>query len=147
MSSLADKAITVTDLVARAASLGESALPAIQFFAGFFPGLAPAVTAVTVALPYIRKISEAAPQIRAAIEAGRPALDAIQAAGPQVLPYLKEVYAIAVNHDPERPETNMTGADVSNEEAVTLAGPALLGRVWTDEELQRHWDRDKQSMI
>lgn len=138
--NLADTAISVTNLVGRAAALGESALPAVQFFAGFFPGAAPAVQAIAMALPIIRKISAAAPVVAKTIEAGKPIFSAIQEAGPDVLPYLRELYAIAVNSDPDRPETTMRAVDVDDQDVLKFAA-VVFTPGWTNEETQAWWDR------
>jgi len=137
---LADRAITVTDLVGHVASFGAQALPVAQFLAGFFPGMAPVLQAITIAQPILARIAAGAPQAAAAIAAGRPVFDAIERTSTAVVPHLKELYAIAVNHDPARPETKMTGTQVSDVEVKTFAS-LVFTPGWTNEEQQRAWDR------
>lgn len=143
--SFVDTAVSVTTFVGNAAALavkvGKPALPIAQFIAGFVPGLAPAIQVLSIAEPIIEKIAAGAPIAVKAIEAGRPIFDAIQTAGPKMLPALKDLYAIAVNADPARPETHLIAANVTDDQALAFAGPVLLGRPWTKEETQRWWDR------
>lgn len=139
--TLADRAISVTELVGKAASFGEKALPFAQFVAGFIPGAAPVLQVVSIALPIIHRINAAAPVVVKALEAGRPILDAVEQSGPNVLPYLKELYALAVNHDPARPETSLVPENVSTKEVLEFAGPVLLGRKWTPAEEKRFFDK------
>jgi hypothetical protein len=126
--SATDTAISITDLIGRAASFGEGALPVATFIAGFFPGAAPVLQAITIALPIIKKIAIAAPVVAKAIEQGRPIINAIEAAGPGMLPNLKELLAIAMNHDPSIPETNLTAANISNEDVATFARQSFFAR-------------------
>jgi len=138
-------AVGVTEFIGNAAALmvrvGKPALPIAQFIAGFVPGLAPAIQVLSIAGPIIEKIAAGAPVAAKAIEAGRPIIEAIQSAGPTMLPSLKQLFAIAVNADPNRPEENATAADVSDDQAIAFAGHALFGRPWTAEETQRWWDK------
>jgi hypothetical protein len=143
--NIADTAISVVDRVGAAArlitSIGKPALPFIEFAAGFIPGAAPVLKVLEVAEPIIEKIAAGAPVVEAMIKTGKPTIDAFQAAAPALLGQFKQLYAIAVNHDPARPETTMTAADVSDADAFHFAGPILFGRQWTDDETQRWWDR------
>lgn len=141
MARLADMAITVTDIVGGVASFGVKALPVAEFIASFIPGAAPAVAAVRIAMPYIVKVAAAAPVVKDAIEKGRPIFDAIQDHGPSLLPDLKKIYAIAVNHDPAKPETVLAASEVSDKQAMAFAGPVLFGRRWTEEEERQWFDR------
>lgn len=145
MADIADTAISVTEAVGNAARLatkiGGAALPIVQFVAGFFPGAAPLVQVLSIAAPIIERIAIGAPIAVTAINQGRPIIEAIQTAGPQLLSSLKQLYAIAVNNDPARSETNLTADDVSDAEAAAFAGPVLFGRRWTNEETQRWYDR------
>lgn len=142
--STADTAINITKLIGVAASFGQSALPVARFIAGWFPGAGPVLDAITIAIPIIDRIVAAKPAAEKAIEAGRPVLDALDKASPALMESLKELYAIAVNHDPVRPETNLTADDVSDGEVAAFAGPVLFGRAWTKEEEQRWFDRAQQ---
>jgi hypothetical protein len=141
MADIAGTAISVTNLVGEIAKFGTQALPVAEFIAGFFPGMAPVLQAVRIAAPYIEKIAAAAPQVAAAIDKGRPIITAVEETAPTMLPNLKAIFAIAVNHDPADPRTNMTAGDVSDEQAMTFGGPVLFGHRWTDQETQRFWDR------
>lgn len=137
---IADTAVTITDIIGHVASFGQQALPVAQFIAGFFPGMAPVLQAISVAQPIIAKIVAGAPQVVNAINAGRPIFDAIEQNGPAALGPLKELYAIAVNHDPERPETDMVAEEVTNSQAIAFGGIVFTpGR--TNAEQQREWDR------
>lgn len=141
MPDYAGTAISITNLVGQVAQFGTQALPVARFVAGFFPGMAPVLQAIEIAAPIIAKVAAAAPQVASAIDKGRPIIAAIEQAAPNMLPNLKAIYAIAVNHDPARPETNMTAEDVSDAEAISFGGPVLLGHRWTDAEMQAWWAR------
>lgn len=139
-TTVVDTAVNVTNLIGGIAKFGTNALPVARFIAGFFPGLGSVLAAIEIAAPIIQKIAIAAPIIADAIDKGRPIIDAIAATGPGMLPNFKALYAIAVNHDPARPETAMTAADVSDQDAAKFAGVVFTpGR--TNEEQQQEWDR------
>lgn len=143
--TIANTAVSITNLVGHVAAFGEQALPVAQFLAGFFPGMAPVLQAIQVAAPILEKIAAGAPQVSNAINAGRPIIDAVITNGPAVLDPLKELYAIAVNHDPARPETAMTAQNVSDDTAVAYGGIVFTpGCSNLDQE--REWNRDKQSL-
>lgn len=141
MADIAGTAISITNLVGQIATFGTQALPVAEFVAGFFPGMAPVLQAVRLAAPYIAKVAAIAPQVADAIDKGRPIISAIEQTAPTLLPNLKAIYAIAVNHDPARPETHMTEADVTDAQAMAFGGPVLFGKRWTDAEMQAWWDR------
>lgn len=126
MINWADTGIGITEFVGTAAGLavkiGKPALPIIQFVAGFVPGLAPAIQVLSIAEPILEKIAAGAPIVEALIRTGKPTLDALQAAAPDMLHNFKELYAVAVNHDPARPEENMTAAEVTNEQVAAFTG-------------------------
>lgn len=136
---------TVTDIVARVASFGEMALPVAKLVAGILPGGGVVVSAIEVALPLIRKVSAAAPLVKAAVAAGAPIMDAIQNSGPDVLEAVKGIYAIAVDHDPERDETGAVAVKaaqkLSTAEVSAFAYPVLIGRAMTQEEENAWFDR------
>lgn len=138
--TIADTAVSITDIIGHVASFGQQALPVAEFIAGFFPGIAPVLQAIQVAQPILAKIIAGAPQVANAINAGRPIIEAVEVSGPAVLDPLKELYAIAVNHDPARPETSMTAADVSDDIAQSYGGIVFTpGRTNADQ--QREWTR------
>lgn len=122
----ADTGIGITEFVGNAAALtvkiGKPALPIIQFVAGFVPGLAPAIQVLTVAEPILEKIAAGAPIVENLIRTGKPTIDALQLAAPDLLHSFKELYAVAVNSDPERPEVNVSPADVTNEQVAQFTG-------------------------
>jgi hypothetical protein len=125
----------VTSVAQLAVSVGRGALPIARFVAGFFPGAAPVVDAITIAAPWLERIASMGAPVKTAIHAGTPIFDAFDKSGPQLLNAFKEVYAIAVNKDPERKEENLTADDI--DDAVVMkefVTPVLLGRAWTKEE-------------
>ena len=143
---------TVVDLVGRLAVFGGKALPVVRFIADWspvpVPFLNPVLSALEIAQPWLNKITAGAPIVERAITEGVPIALALQEHGPGVLQAFREIFAIAVNADPARPEENMTAADVTDAEVVAFAtasyrfaGKALFGARWTDEEYQRAWDR------
>lgn len=138
--STTDRAISIVELVGRAAAFGESALPVAQFIAGWIPGGGPVLQAITAALPIIRKIAAGASVATKALEAGRPIIEAVEKSGPGVMTHVRELLAIAINHDPDRPETNMTAADVTDKEVEKFA-TLVFTPGWTNEETQVWWDR------
>ena len=131
----------VGQVAALAAKIGNGALPIAEFIAGFFPGAAPVIQVLKIAAPIFDKIVAAAPIVKNTIERSGPLIEAVELVAPEFLGSLKQLYAIAVNHDPKRPEVNMTADDVTTEQAMDFGGPILLGRRWTNEETQRWWDR------
>jgi hypothetical protein len=148
--NIADTGISVVDKVGAAArlvvSVGKPALPFIEFAAGFIPGAAPVLKVLEIAEPIVEKIAAGAPIVEAMIKTGKPAIDAFQAAAPDLLAQFKQLYAIAVNHDPARPETNLAGSDVATIDAIRFAGPILLGRRWTVEEEARWFDHQTENV-
>lgn len=129
------------EVLATIGRIEKNVMPYATFIAGFFPGAASVLSAIAIAQPYIDKLVTAAPAVEAAVVAGAPILQAIHDSGPSVLQHVKQVFAIFANADPARPETGLTADDVSDADAVTFAGPLLLGRPWTDAETQRYWDK------
>lgn len=133
-SEFAQKAITVTDFIGNVATAAARAggtaqevanfVSGVSFFghiaAGFIPGLSSVMTVLDVALPTFQKIAAAAPILHRAIEQGDAVIEAADKSG--LLDSAKQLYAIAVNADPERPETNMTAAKVGNAEALNFVG-------------------------
>lgn len=147
-ATLADNAISFTDLIGRLAGVGGKVEPVIHVLAQWvpIPYLAQIDNALDLAAPYLAKIQLAAPIVSQAIDkSGRPVLDALQEHGPDLLAAVKSVYAIAVNHDPARPEQNLTAADVSDSVAAAY-GAHIFTPGRTNAEQQREWDRDKASM-
>lgn len=136
MVDLTDRAINVTEVIGRLAGLGEKALPAARIFFDFVPvpwGGA-VVDALTVALPYLHGVSVAAPAIETLIKDGRPILEALQATAPSLVPDLKAIFAIAVNHDPNRPETNLTADDVSDDQIEAFSGSIFSRSFFTPQD-------------
>lgn len=139
---LADRAISVTGLIGSVASFGESALPFAEAAAPFLGHYGIALLAgIKVAQPIIHQIATMAPSVQTTIESGRPILDAIEAHGPEVMVNIKKLYAIAVNHDPDMPQTDMAASEVGDREALEFAGPVLFGRRWTAAEEARWFDQ------
>lgn len=109
-------------------------------FASFIPYYSQAMAVMKIAEPIVERIAAAAPAADRAIEAGRPLIEMAQSQLPRILPDVKALLAIAINHDPERPEENLTAADIGDDEAKAFAGPVLFGRRWTREEENRWFD-------
>lgn len=143
MASIAKTALSVTDVIMQVASFSEKALPVAELIAGLIPGAGVVVSAIKVAAPIIAKIDKYGPLVRKAVEAGAPITDAIQQHGPDLVGAIKDLYAIAVNHDPERPETGLTGGDIETNVALySYAGElTLFGQRWTNDEYERWWAR------
>lgn len=127
-------------IVGEVSSVAVKIEPWINLVGGLFPGVTSVLAAIQIAAPIIQKIAVSAPIATQAIEAGMPVFEAIDKASPELLAHIKALYAIFTNADPTRPETNMTADDVSDVEALAFAGPVLLGRAWTQPELERWWD-------
>lgn len=129
-SALAQQAIGITDLVGNiaieAARTGNTAREVTNFLSGvkliarFIPGLSSAVAVLDIAQPIIEKIAAGAPILHRVIEQG----DALAATAQRVglIDNVKQLYAIAVNADPARPETSLKAADVSDETAAGYLG-------------------------
>ena len=125
-SVLAQRAITVTDFIGNVAGVaaqvsstaGEVStfLLGAKLVASFIPGLSAVVGVLDVAEPILQKIAAGAPIVHRAIEQGDNLVSAAQSGG--FLDSVKQVYALAINADPARPETNMTAAKVGNAEAL-----------------------------
>lgn len=141
IAKIAGTATTITDLIAKVASFGEKAMPVAQLIASIIPGGGVVVSAIGLALPYIQKAAAAAPAVNAAIAAGVPIAEAIQKNGPDLLTSIREIYAIAVNHDPERKETDLTGAAVSNAQVQNFAATFMFGYKMTQAEENAYHDR------
>lgn len=127
-ASVARGALTITDIIGDIASFGVRAnnVPAVrwaaQFAAKLIPGGGVILDAIEIAMPYIVKAAAVAPQIQTAINTGMPIIAAIDEHAPKVMKEFKAIFATAVNHDPERVETKMTAADVSDEQALAFIG-------------------------
>ncbi|MDB6098306.1 MAG: hypothetical protein JWN58_1009 [Gammaproteobacteria bacterium] len=132
---------SITDLIGRVAGFGDRALDVAELVAGLFPGGGTVVAAIRAADNVIERIAAAAPKVRAAVEAGAPIVEAAQQHGPALIENLKALYAIAVNADPERPETSLHAGDVTTQQAASFAVPVLLVHGWTEEETNRWYDR------
>lgn len=141
IAKIAGTATTITDVIAKVASFGEKAMPVAQLIASLIPGGGVVVSAIGLALPYIQKTVAAAPAVNAAIAAGVPIAEAIQRNGPDLMASLREIYAIAVNHDPERKETNLTGAAVPEAQVQKFATTFMIGYKLTQEEENAYFDR------
>lgn len=91
-------AAIIGDAATLALTIGRDALPIIQFVAGFFPGAAPVVQAVSVALPILEKISEFSPAVQEAIAGGASLAEAVTGVGDALVMPLKDLMrSIGVN--------------------------------------------------
>lgn len=147
--TLADNAISFTDLIGRLAGVGGRAQPVIHVLAQWvpIPYLAQIDNVLEMAAPYLAKIQAAAPVVSSAIDQdGRPALDAIQTHGPELLDAIKQVFAIASNEDPARPADALpiSAADVTHDQ-VAGYGVIIFTPGKTNAEQQREWDRASQT--
>lgn len=147
-TSLADTGIKFTDIVGKLANIAlnvgrgaEAVDGIIGPVAGFIPYYSQAMAVIRIADPILAKVVAAAPAVSAGIETGRPIIDAAQAAAPNVLPHIKQLLAIAINHDPAQPDAKVTADDITDADAKGFMGPVLFGRRWTFEEEQRWMDR------
>lgn len=135
LSSFAQKAITVTDFVgsvaAEAARVGSTAqevstfLLGVKLVASFIPGLSAVAGVLDVAEPIIQKIAIAAPILHRAIERGDAVVQLANQNG--LFDSAKQLLAIAINSDPARTETNLTAADITNEQAQAFM-PGIFER-------------------
>jgi hypothetical protein len=128
----ADFVLTGVNVIESVANVAIQVAPFVQFAAGFIPGAAPVVQIVTAALPYVAKVAQYAPQARALIEKGAPIIEAINKASPDLFDALRNMTALS---------SGKQTSEVSVADVMRFSGPALLGRRWTDEEVQRWWDR------
>lgn len=138
--STADRALNVTNFVGGLARLGEKAVPFAAFLAAVYPPMLPVAAALAAASPYLATIERAAPVAASLIEDGHDALDALDRAAPLLKQHLRELLAIAINHDPERPEAKIVGEQVDDRALVVFAQHAVLGRSMTFEEEARWFD-------
>lgn len=133
------KDITVVGAVANGI---DKVMPWLMLAGGFIPGADSVLAVLQIAGPIIKRIAAVAPIAVDAINAGAPVVAAIDKAGPSILTDLKDMLAIITNAGSGNATgTVVTGADISDAQAYAFAGPMLLGRQWTDEEMQRSWDR------
>lgn len=133
-SEFAQRAITVTDFIGNvateAARAGGTAqevanfVNCVSFFgrlaAGFIPGLSSVIQVLDVALPTIQKIAAAAPILHRVIEQGDTLVSAADKSG--LLENAKQLYALAVNADPARPETDLSPDEVPASQAMNYVG-------------------------
>jgi len=145
MPDAIDRAVSLTEFigtVAKVASdVGPYAIPFARLAALAFPWGGTALAVLETAQPYLLRVAAGAPVAAKLIQNGRPVIEAFNKAQPALLDNLKELYAIAVNNDPARPETNLTAADVDDMDVLAFCGPVLFGRRWTNEEMQEYWNR------
>ncbi len=110
----------------------DDVLPWLMLAGGFIPGVDTVLSALQIAAPIIKKIAAVAPIAARAINAGIPVAVAIDTASPSIIADLKQMLAVFTG----------TSADaISNAEAYVFAGPVLMGRPWTDAEMQTFWDK------
>ncbi len=147
--SLADKAISFTDLIGGIAGAGqtvEKVRPVLHLLAQWapIPYLAQIDNVLQIAEPYLDKIQAAVPIVRNAIDtSGRPVLDSVQTHGPELVDALKHLLAIARNNDPTAKDGTepVRVADISNSEIARFAGVVFTPGS-TNEEQEREWNRD-----
>jgi hypothetical protein len=151
-SKLAQTAITITDLVSdvatQAAKVGQTVGEVSAFLLGFkllasaIPGLSTVVTVLEVAEPIIQKIAAAAPIVHRAIEQGDTLVSAAQEGG--LLDSAKQLYALAVNADPARPETDLAPEEVPASVAVSYVGNLFERSFFTTQDPR--FDRSNANM-
>lgn len=120
------------------AGAADSIAPYAMIVAGLFPGAASVLAGLQVAEPIIKKIAQIAPAAVQAIETGMPILAAFDKT-PELMPELKNLYSVLSAADPTVP--TMAPSEITDRQAVILAGPLLIGRQWTSDELERWWDK------
>lgn len=119
-------------IVGKVASGIDDVLPWLMLAGGFIPGIDTVLSAIQIANPIIKRVATAAPIIAQTIADGMPVAQAIDAASPSVLADLKQLFAL---------KTGVPVESVTDEQAYRFAGPVIMGRQWTDEEMQRSWDK------
>lgn len=129
------KGVTVVGAVANDI---DDVLPWLMLAAGFIPGADTVLAALQIASPIIRKIAAAAPLAADAINAGIPVAVAIDKASPSILADLKDMLAIFMTH---KSGMTISAADITDAQAYAYAGPVIMGRQWTDAEMQTFWDK------
>lgn len=141
--SIAKTTLSITDIIMNVAAFGKKSLPVAEFVAGFLPGGGVVASAIRIASNAIATIDRFGPGVRNIVVTGTPVIDAIQQQGPDLVRAIKELYAIAINADPERPELSIAAPDVKTEDALeAFAGQnSMFGRTWTNDEYQRWWDK------
>lgn len=134
-------AISVTHMIGQLAVFGSKALPMVRIIAPFvpLPFFSAVVEGLTVAQPWIEKIALGAPLLEKTIADGEPVLAALRDKAPELLADFKALFAIAVNHDPARPESGMTADDVSDSDAAAFAEAVVFTPGWTNQETERWW--------
>ena len=135
-SVIAQRAITITDFIGNvagvAAQVGSTAgevstfLLGVKLVASFIPGLSAVVGVLDVAEPILQKVAEAAPIVHRAIEQGDTVLAAANTSG--LIDSAKQLYALAVNADPARPETDLKPEEVTATQAVSFIGSGVFER-------------------
>jgi hypothetical protein len=99
VSSVADTAGNLAkfmgDSAKMALTIGNVALPIIEFVLPWVPGLGPIAADIEIALPIIQKIATYAPQVQAVLQQGGSMIDAVTGIGDALLMPLKNLFSLA----------------------------------------------------
>lgn len=136
-----DRIRTIVETIDDGASFASDALPYIKFAASLFPWGRQILSVVEAVGPIVDRVRATAPVAISLINSGEAIYDALNKSGPSMVADLKEIYAIWSNKNPNVARFNMSASEVTNAQAVEIAGPILLGRRWTQEEEQRWFDK------
>ena len=85
------------DAAKLALTIGNIALPIIEFVLPWIPGVGPLAADIEIALPIIQKVATYAPQVQTAIQQGVPMIEAIGGIGDALLLPLKQLLSQANN--------------------------------------------------
>lgn len=91
IDTAANVAKFVGDAAKMALTIGDVALPIVQFVAPWIPGIGPVLADIQVALPIIKKIAQYAPAVQDEIVQGKPMIEAVVGIGQTVLMPLQEL--------------------------------------------------------
>ena len=130
--NIAEDIETGATVIGKVAGGIETVLPWLMLAGGFIPGLDSVISAIEIASPIIKRVATAAPLVVQALADGMPIAQAIDNSGPTVIDDIRQLFAWKNNTDVN---------SVSDEQTYQFAGPIILGRQWTDAEMQRGWDK------
>jgi hypothetical protein len=99
ISSVANTAGNLAKFTGDAAKLaltvGDVALPILEFVVPWIPGLGPIAADIAIAMPIIQKIATYAPQVQTVLQQGGSMIDAVTGIGDALLMPLKSLFSMA----------------------------------------------------